>query len=120
MRYIVILLASLLTIGCGTGVKDPPGGALKTSQFSPPAITTLTPDTVPVNSVPFTMIVNGSNFNTDALVFWNGAPLSTTFVSGTQLMAALTNTDLMLRGQIRVYVRTAGLNSNTVVFNLSQ
>ncbi len=117
MRYVVLLLAGLLAIGCGTGSgnRDP----LKFSTFSPPFIAVLIPESVPVNSVPFTMTVNGSNFGTDAVVFWNGAPMSTRFVTSNQLMVAVTDTDLMFAGLVRVFVQTGGLNSNTVDFNVS-
>jgi hypothetical protein len=117
MRYFVLLLASLLTLGCGNGAgnHDPHFVGMST----PPSIMTLSPSTVPVNSVPFVLTVNGSNFGTDAIVFWNGTPLSTSFVTSGQLMATLTDTDLMFAGMIPVYVRTAGMNSNTVDFDLT-
>ena len=117
MRYIGFLLASLLTIGCGTpsGNHDP----LRLATVAPPAITTLTPDSVPVNSVPFTMTINGDNFGTDAVVFWNAVPQSTFFVTSKQLMVAVTDTDLMFAGMAHVYVRTGGLNSNTVNFDVA-
>jgi hypothetical protein len=116
MRLISVLLVSLLTIGCGTG-SDPHG--LKISKFSPPSITELVPNSVPVNSVPFAMTVNGTNFLTDATVFWNGTPLSTMFVTSNQLVANLQATDLTTFGLIPVYVRTGGQNSNTVDFDVT-
>ena len=118
MRYLVLLLASLLTLGCGNpaGGHDPHSIV---SISSPPSITELTPNSVPVNSVPFTFTVNGTNFGADAVVFWNGNPLSTRFVTPMQLMAVLTPTDLDFAGLIPVYVRTAGQNSNTVDFNVT-
>jgi hypothetical protein len=120
MRYAgCLLLASLLTVGCGTGVKGSSGDPFKAVVFSPPSLTALSPGSVPVNSVPFTMTVNGSNFGTDAVVFWNGNPLSTRFITSNQLMAALTDNDLMFWGMIPVYVRTGGQNSNTMDFNLT-
>jgi hypothetical protein len=118
MRYVSLVLASLLTIGCGNGVKSS-GDPFKAVVFSPPAITTLTPGSVPVNSVPFSMTINGSNFGTDAVVFWNGTPLNTRFITSSQLMAALTDTNLSFWGMIPVYVRSGGMNSNTMDFNLS-
>ena len=118
MRYFVLLLVCLLTIGCGAGAgnHDPHsfGGTI-----SSPSITALTPDTVPVDSVPFMLTVNGSNFGTDAIVFWNGTPLNTRFVTSSQIVATLTDTNLMFAGLIPVYVRTGGLNSNTVDFNVT-
>jgi len=115
-RYIALLLASLLTLGCGMGSGNPHSVV---SVFSPPSIATLTPDSVPVNSVPFTMTINGDNFGTDAVVFWNGIPQFTIFVTSKQLMANVTDTDLLFAGLVPIYVRTGGLNSNTVDFNVA-
>ena len=64
------------------------------------------------------MDVNGANFGPDAIVFWNGQPLFTRFVNSQHLFADLASANLMLPGMIQVYVRTAGLNSNTVEFGL--
>jgi IPT/TIG domain len=118
MRFTSVILASLLAFGCGTGSGNDPHG-LKTTNFSPPSITELVPNSVPVNSVPFAFTVDGTNFLTDALVVWNGTPLSTAFVSSNQLVAVLGATNLMNVGLIRVYVRTGGLNSNTVDFDVT-
>jgi hypothetical protein len=118
MRYLVLLLASLFTLGCGdpAGNHDPHSIV---SIYAPPSITQLSPESVPVDSVPFAVTVNGTNFGTDAVVFWNGNPLSTRFVTSRQVMAILTPTDLDFAGLIPVYVRTAGLNSNTVDFDVT-
>ena len=119
MRYFSLLLVSLLTMGCGTpGLNHDPGN-LRVDVLSAPAIATLTPNSVPVNSVPFTMTVNGSNFGTDAIVFWNGTAQSTFFVTSNQLMVRLTDTDLMFTGLVPIYVRTGGQNSNTVDFDVT-
>jgi IPT/TIG domain len=120
MRYIgLLLLASLLAIGCGSPAKGTDPHNSLVDVLNPPSIMALSPDSVPVNSVPFIVTVNGSNFGGDAVVWWNGAPLSTRFVTSNQLMGVLTSTDLMFAGQIPVYVRTGGQNSNTVVFNVT-
>lgn len=115
-----LLILFLITIGCGTPAHNPnvATGPTIGSSFSPPSIATLFPNSAPVDSVPFTLNVKGANFTTDAIVFWNGQPLFTRFVNSQQLLADLTSTDLMLPGMIQVYVRTAGLNSNTVEFGL--
>src|SRR5580700_2467324 len=118
MRYVSLVLASLLTIGCGNGVKSS-GDPFKAVVFSPPAITTLTPNSVPVNSVPFSMTINGSNFGTDATVFWQGTAQSTLFITQNQLLVRVTATDLMFTGAVPVYVRTSGQNSNTVDFEVT-
>jgi hypothetical protein len=79
----------------------------------------LTPGSVPVDSVPFIMTVNGSNFNTDAIAFWQGVPQSTVFVTSNQLMVRVTDVDLMFTGFVPIYVRTAGQTSNTVDFSVT-
>ena len=122
MRYLSLLLVSLLAIGCGTpGLNHVPAGhdPLKVVVFSPPALTSLTPNSVPVNSVPFTMTVNGSNFGTDSLVFWQGTPQSTFFVTSSQLLVKVTDTDLDFMGLVPIYVLTGGQNSNTVDFDVT-
>jgi hypothetical protein len=116
MRYIPLLLASLLTLGCGAASHSDP---LRASSFSPPSITMLTPNSVPQNSVPFAMTIMGTNFGTDALVFWNGAPQHTISVTSTQVTVAVTETDLMFPGLVPVYVRTGGMNTNTVDFQVA-
>jgi hypothetical protein len=49
----------------------------------------LVPDTVMPGGPAFTLTVNGSGFVSGAMVNWNGAPLQTTFVSGSKLTAAV-------------------------------
>lgn len=118
MRYIAVVFLSLFTFGCGAGSGfHGPGSIVQT--FSPPSIRALTPGSVPVNSVPFTMTVDGDNFGTDAIVFWNNTPHFTIFVGSKQLLVNVTETDLMFAGMVPVFVRTAGLNSNTAVFNVA-
>jgi hypothetical protein len=116
-----LIVLSIMMIGCGSGSRDPNGmnGTLKGFGFSPPSITTLTPNSVPVNSVPFTMTITGQNFGTDAIAFWNGTPVFTRFVSSGEVMADLTSTNLMFAGPVHVYVRSGGLNSNTVNFDVT-
>src|SRR5215469_5113094 len=118
MRSASLLLAVFVfTLGCGTPGHDPK--VTFTTNFTPPALTTLVPNTVPVNSSPFVMTVTGNNFFSDAIVFWNGAPLRTVFVSATELQVFVTVEDLMTFGFVQVHVQTSGLTSNTVDFNVS-
>ena len=118
MRSASLMLAAVvLTLGCGTAGRDPK--VTFSANFSPPALTTLVPSTVPVNSSPFTMTVSGNNFGADAIVFWNGVPQATRFVSPTQLQVLITVQDLSVFGFVQVYVQTAGLTSNAVDFNVS-
>ena len=119
MRFTGLLLAALVTIGCGAGSGNHDPGSKLAVPLLAPAITELAPNSVRVNSVPFIMTVNGVNFGTDSVVFWNGSAHITTVVTSKQLMVALTDTDLNIFGLVPVFVRTAGLNSNTVDFDVT-
>lgn len=118
MRLACVLLTVLL-FGCGSGSRGPNQGKHLSFAVFPPSIATLVPNASPLNSVPFTMTINGSNFGTDAIVFWNGTAQQTTFVSSSQLIVAVTGTDLMFAGLAHLFVRTAAMNSNTVDFNVT-
>jgi len=117
MRFTGLSLAILFAVGCGAGGRDP--HTMFGTSFTPPALMQLSPSSVPVNSVPFTLIVNGANFGRDALVFWNDVPQSTRFLSSQQLQVAVTEADLMQFGLAHIFVRTGGLNSNTVDFDVT-
>jgi hypothetical protein len=117
MRFTGLWLAIVLTVGCGSGGRDPRN--MFGTSFTPPALMQLTPGSVPVNSVPFTLTVNGANFDPDAVVFWNNVPQNTRFLSSQQLQVAVTDADLMQFGLAHIFVRTGGLNSNTVDFDVT-
>ena len=74
-------------------VQDPIGGPSSAAQFPitapTPTITTLSPNSATAGGNGFTLTVNGTNFLTGAVVNWNGAPQTTTFVNGTQVTAAI-------------------------------
>ena len=53
-------------------------------------IASLSQSSDPAGSAAFTLTVNGANFVPGSTVDWSGMPLSTTFVSSTQLSALVT------------------------------
>jgi hypothetical protein len=118
-------LRSLVTTGCLTILLAACGSpaatrATFTSGITGPlAIASLAPNSAPTNSVPFTMVVNGANFSTGAQAFWNNAPQSTVFVNANELLVSVTQTDMSFPGSAQVYVRSNGLNSNTVEFSVT-
>jgi Divergent InlB B-repeat domain/Cep192 domain 4 len=59
-----------------------------------PVISSLSPASATAGSPASTLTVNGSGFVAASVVRWNGANRTTTFVSATQLRAAITATDL--------------------------
>ena len=113
----LVVAVTLISAGCGNASGTDPFKT--TANFQPPSIASLTPDSVPVNSVAFTMGITGLNFGTDAVVFWHGTPRFTRFVNSTTLQVSVTETDLQYAGLVPIYVRTAGLNSNTVNFDVA-
>ena len=119
LNSLLALILFSFTLGCGSGPGNRNQGMHFGVALSSPSRAALVPSSVPLNSVPFTMAVTGTNFGTDAVVFWNGVPQPTIFVTPSQLQVAITNADLMLVGLIHVSVRTGGLNSNTINFDLA-
>ncbi len=68
----------------------PFGGTLNPA----PAITSLSPNSTMAGSSGFTLTVNGAGFLNTSVVNWNGTARTTTFVTATQLQAAITAADI--------------------------
>jgi len=75
-----------------------------------PAISGLSPLAVLAGGAAFTLTVNGSNFVGNSVVRWNGVDLATTFVSSTQLNAAIPAANIASTGifNVTVYNTTPG------------
>ncbi len=123
-------------------VNPAPGGGTSNTFFfnvtTPVAVlSTLVPNSAIAGGAAFTLTVNGSNFENNAVVQWNGGNRTTTFVSATQLTAAITAADIASVGTASVVVfnplpvgsgasgiRTqgapAGTFSNTVTFTIER
>lgn len=67
-----------------------------------PALTSISPNWAVQGSSPFTLQVTGNSFLAGSVVKWNGAPLSTTFVSSTRLDAQIGATELAMAGTAQV------------------
>src|SRR6266850_1719028 len=70
-----------------------------------PTATMLSPSSVAGSGPSFNLIVHGSNFVTTSVVTWSAADRPTTYVSATQLMAAIPASDLSTGGTASVAVR---------------
>ncbi len=87
-----------------------PGGGLSSPALTftinnpVPAITTISPNTLPQGGGNFTLTANGSGFTPSSVVQWNGAPRTTTFSSSSQLTAAIQSSDLNTSGTQTVTV----------------
>src|SRR6266513_1581015 len=116
---IAVVGAALVTVSNPA----PGGGVSGSSSFTlappQPTISQLTPSSAIAASADFTLNVSGTNFVNSSTVQWNGAPRITTFVSPTQLQAAITAADVAAIGVSQITVSNpaaSGDNSNPSTF----
>ena len=104
-----------------------PGGGTSNAQTfacnNPvPATVSLSPAGAQAGGGAFTLIVNGSNFVSTSTVNWNGSGRVTTFVSASELKAAITSTDISSAGAVPVTVSNptpgGGISSPPLAFNV--
>ena len=69
-----------------------------------PALTSTLPVSAPAGAAALSLTVNGSGFVASSIVRWNGADRVTTFVSSTQLRAAISASDLAAPGTAQISV----------------
>jgi hypothetical protein len=84
----------------------PPSNAvtINVTPYPVPALTLLSPGSAAFGSAGFTLTALGSNFVPASVVQWNGSPLPTTFVSDTQITAAISAADIQNLGNNMVAV----------------
>src|SRR5262249_23683711 len=92
-----------------------------------PFLNPLQPDAAAPGGPAFTLTVTGTGFVSGSLVNWNGSPRSTTFVSSSQLTAAITAADIASPTTATVTVVSPGPGGGVsnaqyfqVAFTLSQ
>jgi uncharacterized repeat protein (TIGR01451 family) len=104
-----------------------PGGGLSnaatfTINNPLPAIASLAPDSAMAGGPAFTLTVHGDNFVAGSVVRWNGANRPTTFVSSSELAAAIPASDIAAGGTASVTVFNAapgGGLSNALTFTIN-
>ena len=82
----------------------------------------LVPTTAAPGSAAFELTVNGTGFVSASVVHWNGSPRATTFISSSQLHAAILASDLAAPGTAYVTVSSpapGGGNSNIASFHIA-
>ena len=104
MKIISLLSLMVLCLGCGYG--SPKQSAPSAGVV--PAISELSPDNAKAGGADFTLTVNGSNFNSNAVVKWNGTAQTTAFVTGKQLTAAIPASAIATAGTADVTVTNPG------------
>ncbi len=86
----------------------------------PPTVTSLNPPSATATGPAFTLTVNGTGFVSGALVAWNSTTLTTTFVSATQLTAAVPANLISAAGIASVVVTNpGGTSSAATTFTIS-
>jgi len=101
-----MILAGLLTLGlaCGYSSKKttpPVAGTM-------PTITALAPSSMTAGSSAFVLTVNGTNFNSNAVINFNSVAQTTTFVSANQLTANIPAASVATAGSATVTVTNPG------------
>ncbi len=119
MKYTCLLLVTLFSLGCGYGSNYmAPGNGGTTTGTGLPNVATMAPTSATAGGAAFVLTVNGTNFGSDAMVFFNGTVHSTTFVTANQVTANISASDIAMAGSIPVYVHSGVYNSNTVMFTV--
>jgi hypothetical protein len=104
----------------------PGGGTSNAATFAinnpVPAVSALGPNIAVQEDPAFTLIVTGTNFVNGAVVRWNGANRTTTFVSSTRLQVSIPASDLTTTGTASVTVfnpTPGGGTSNALSFSIA-
>lgn len=102
----------------------PAGGISAAQPFTvnnpSPTLNQLLPVSTTAGSPGFTLILDGSNFFSGATVYWDGAPVATTFISSTRLQATISATLLTPATSVPVWVDNPSPNlglSNSLNFS---
>jgi hypothetical protein len=113
--------ASLLALSlaaCGGGGSAP----APTPQNPVPVLSSISPTTAHAGDAAFTLTVNGTSFISSSRVRWNGSDRTTTFVSSTQLTAAIPASDIATGGTASVTVfnpTPGGGTSSAATFSIN-
>ena len=98
-RFLIVFLVSILGVVAGCGDDDN-----KKSKNPVPVLTSVSPTAAVAGGAAFTLTANGAGFVSGSAVHWNGAARTTTFVSATQLTAAIPASDIASAGTAQVTV----------------
>jgi hypothetical protein len=84
-----------------------------------PVLSSLNPQTRLQGGAAFTLVVTGARFRPATVVYWNGAPRPTTYVSATELRAAIPATDLARGGDASVKLTDPVAGSSATTLKVS-
>jgi len=101
-----MILGGLLAVGLGCGYSK--HATTPTVAGTMPNISMLDPNNMAAGSASFVMTVNGTNFNGNASINWNGTAQTTTHVGANQLTATIPGSDIATAGTAAVTVTNPG------------
>src|SRR5260370_16623641 len=88
---------------------------LAVQTLQPPTITSMSSTSAIAGDPAFTLTVNGTNFVSGSTVSFSGNARATTFVSATQLMAAILASDIALPGPFNMTLTNAPRTPSNVL-----
>ncbi len=106
----------------GTSISASGSGATATLNNPAPTVSSISPSTTAAGGGAFTLLINGTGFISSSVASWNGSARATTFVSATQLQAAITAADISSAGTASVSVvnpAPGGGTSGNVAFTIT-
>jgi hypothetical protein len=109
-------VANLVIYTPGAGFSQP---TLFTVNPAPPAITSLSPNSVTAGGAAFMLTINGSAFIPDATVMWGTTPMYTVYISPSQLRIAVPASLIEFSGSGSVTVTTALGTSAPATFTIN-
>jgi len=95
--------ATFTQMGGGEGFGYLPAGTVPDPNPAP-GLTSIVPNTATAGGTALTLTVGGTGFISGSVVKWNGSARPTTYVSATQLKAAITRADVAVAGTATVTV----------------
>ena len=112
------IVSLLLLAGCGS---SPSSSNQTTSSGSnaTPTITAIAPDSAVAGGAAFALTITGTNFVAASVVNFGGWPVATTFVSSTQLTAAIPAADIAATGTPAVTVTNPAPSGTSKPINFS-
>jgi hypothetical protein len=115
MKLVFVVLLTVVALGCGYGSmhnynNTMTGAAVQMSQ--------IVPTTTTAGGGAFMLTVNGSGFASNSVVYWNSMALGTTFISGNQLVAGVSSSEVAMPAMVQVYVNSNGMASNKMTFTV--
>jgi hypothetical protein len=120
-----ILASDIASAGTASVTVGSPGGVVSngvtfTITSSTGKLKSMSPSSASQGSGGFTLNVTGSGFvSGSSIVRWKGSNRPTTFISPTQLSAAISAADIASAGTANVTVSTSGVVSNALVFTVT-